>query len=248
MGSAQGPGCYLGLDLGWTTGSTGAACVDETGALVEVTRVRTDDEIAAWVRRQPGRPPVVGVDAPLVVPNETGMRRPERLMASTFGRYGASAHVSNRAKFGGDPRAKRLADAFGWTVDPEAPVGERTVCLEVYPHPAMVGLFGLGYRLDYKSGDRARRTPGFAALVGHLEAIAELQVTRLPRWTELRRIVADPAPGDLDRIEDELDAVLCAHLAWLWQHRPHALQVYGSLEEGYIVAPPPPTHPAVPPR
>jgi Holliday junction resolvase RusA-like endonuclease len=57
---------------------------------------------------------------------------------------------------------------------------------------------------------------------------------------ELSRIIADPGPGDLTRIEDELDAILCAHLAWLWHHRPEGLKVYGSLEDGYIVAPPAP--------
>jgi predicted RNase H-like nuclease len=57
----------------------------------------------------------------------------------------------------------------------------------------------------------------------------------------LRRIVAAPQRGDLTRIEDEIDAILCAHLAWLWHRHPESLQVYGSLAEGYIVAPPPPT-------
>lgn len=44
----------------------------------------------------------------------------------------------------------------------------------------------------------------------------------------------------MTRIEDELDAILCAHLAWLWHHRSERLTVYGSLNDGYIVAPPPP--------
>jgi predicted RNase H-like nuclease len=64
-------------------------------------------------------------------------------------------------------------------------------------------------------------------------------LSEYPRWAELSRL-ADPKPGDLTRIEDELDAILCAHLAWLWHHRPDSLQVYGSLADGCIVAPPPP--------
>jgi predicted RNase H-like nuclease len=50
---------------------------------------------------------------------------------------------------------------------------------------------------------------------------------------------------ELERIEDEVDAIACAHLAWLWTNRPGALQVYGDVTSGYIVAPPAPTHPAV---
>lgn len=77
-----------------------------------------------------------------------------------------------------------------------------------------------------------------------IESVPELVVTTSPRWQELRRIVADPRRGDLSRIEDELDAIVCAHLAWLWDNRPAVLSVYGSFSEGYIVAPPAPTHAA----
>jgi hypothetical protein len=115
---------------------------------------------------------------------------------------------------------------------------EAPVCIEVYPHPAMVGLFGLPERIVYKSGPS--RAEGFAQLVRCFSSIDELRLAEYPRWVKLSRIVADPKPGDLTRIEDELDAILCAHLAWLWHHRPRGLKVYGSLEDGYIVAPPAP--------
>jgi predicted RNase H-like nuclease len=236
--------CYVGLDLGWSTGPTGVASVDHDGRLLASGRVRTDDEIAAWVDEQPGRLGVVAVDAPLVVPNETGQRLPERLIGRAFGGFGASAHTSNRRRFAGDaPRAMRLAQRFGWAVDPAASSdGPAAVCIEVYPHPAMVGLFALPYRLDYKKGHGTRRQRGFTALLEHLRAIRQLALDEHPRWTELAETVADPRPGDLNRVEDELDAILCAHLAWLWHHERAALEVYGNLHEGYIVAPPPPSH------
>ncbi|TKR27089.1 DUF429 domain-containing protein [Cellulomonas hominis] len=245
------PALHVGLDLAWSTGVTGLAVVDDAGHLLDSGSCRTDDEIAAWLAGVGGPLAVVGVDAPLVVPNATGQREAERAIGRAFGAYGASAHTANRGTFGGaDPRAWRLAERFGWATDPATPVGAgRTVCLEVYPHPALVALFGLPYRLDYKKGPRERRQPGFAALVAHLESVPELRVGESPRWRHLRAVVADPGPGDLDRVEDELDAVVCAHLAWLWHHRPGSLVVYGSAAGGYVVAPPPPAHPAVrPPR
>lgn len=106
----------------------------------------------------------------------------------------------------------------------------------------MVGLFRLGQRILYKKGPS--RSQGFAALITHFETIAELGLPTNARWAVLKQVVADPRPGDLNRIEDEVDAIFCAHLAWLWHHRPGVLHVYGSLEAGYIVAPHPPTHPA----
>ncbi len=239
---------FLGLDLGWTTGPTGLAVVDDAGRLLTSGRARTDDEIADWVGRLEGRLLVVAVDAPVVVPNEEGHRLAERLLGRAYGAFGASAHVANRRRLGGEPRASRLARRFGWDVDPGRETGgDPPVCVEVYPHAAMVGLFGLGYRLGYKKGGAAQRLAGFAQLVGCLEAVPELGLAENARWRRLAATAADPKSGDLDRIEDEIDAVVCAHLAWLWHHRREELHVYGSVEEGFVVAPPPPRHAAVRP-
>ena len=239
---------FLGLDLGWTSGATGIAVVDGSGRLRSSGRVRTDDEIAGWVSGLDGRLVVVAVDAPVVVPNEQGHRLAERLVGRAFGAYGASAHVASRRTLGGEPRAMRLARRFGWDVDPDRDTGgPPPVCVEVYPHAAMVGLFGLGYRLAYKKGGATKRLAGFAQLVGHLEAVPELALGQSSRWRQLASMASDPAPGDLDRVEDEIDAVVCAHVAWLWHHRRDRLRVYGTAEEGFIVAPPPPQHPAIRP-
>lgn len=185
-----------------------------------------------------GRPP--DVDAPLIVPNETGQRRCETEISRAFWRYKIGAHSSNRGRVEFDPlRAAILADQLGWSVDPAHHGSvEEPVCIEVYPHPAMVVLFDLTERIVYNKSGPARAA-GFAQLVQHLGSIGELGLSEHARWAELTCMVADPKRGDLTRIEDELDAILCAHLAWLWHHRPESLQVYDSLQEGYIVAPPP---------
>jgi predicted RNase H-like nuclease len=231
---------FVGIDLAWKAKArTGLAAVDERGRLVASTSVVTDDEIENWVR--PHAPIVVAVDAPLVVPNATGSRVAEREIARVYGRYGAAAYPSSRANpMFNPPRAETLAADMGWDVDPGSTSG--TVCLEVYPHPALVGLFSLPERILYKKGPN--RVAGFELLMRCLASVPELVLEQSPRWAELMTIAATPRPGDLNRIEDELDAILCAHLAWLWRNRPGALQIYGSLEEGYIVAPPPrPTRP-----
>jgi predicted RNase H-like nuclease len=239
---------FVGIDLAWgLKARTGLAVVDDAGRLVRSGAVRTDDEIDEWLQPFADDVVVAAVDAPLIVPNETGQRRCETEISRAFWRYKIGAHSSNRSRAGFDPpRAATLTDRFGWSVDPAQPGSvEAPVCIEVYPHPAMVGLFGLAERIIYKSGPS--RAEGFAQLVGHLASIDELRLGEYPRWAELSRVIADPKPGDLTRIEDELDAILCAHLAWLWHHRPDSLQVYGSLEDGYIVAPPPPLVPPAPP-
>lgn len=42
---------------------------------------------------------------------------------------------------------------------------------------------------------------------------------------------------DLDRIEDEIDAILCAHLAWLWHGQRASMLVFGDVASGCIVTP-----------
>lgn len=237
---------FAGLDLAWgTRARTGVAAVGDDGRLTASGAVRTDDEIVAWLAAEAPDAVVVAVDAPLVVPNETGQRRCETEISRAFWRQRIGAHSANRGLPGFDPpRAAVLAERCGWSVDPgERGTTAHPVCLEVYPHPAMVVLFGLAQRIVYKAGRArgAQRAVGFRQLVGHLEALPELRLGEHPRWAVLRAVVADPGPGDLSRIEDELDAILCAHLAWRWHHRRESLAVYGSLAEGYIVAPPPPT-------
>jgi predicted RNase H-like nuclease/Holliday junction resolvase RusA-like endonuclease len=232
---------FVGIDLAWgPRARTGIAVVDDAGRLLQSGAVRTDDEIDEWLQTFAGDVAIAAVDAPLIVPNETGQRRCETEISRAFWRYKIGAHSSSRGRAEFDPpRAATLAHRFGWSVDPARHGSvEAPVCIEVYPHPAMVGLFGLAERIIYKSGPS--RAEGFAQLVRHFLSIEVLRLSEYPRWAELSRVVADPKPGDLTRIEDEMDAILCAHLAWLWHHRPDSLQVYGSLEDGYIVAPPPP--------
>ena len=142
---------HVGIDLAWSTVTTGLAAVAGSGRLLTSTSVQDDDEIADWIEQLPRPPRVVAVDAPLIVPNATDQRSAERLIGQAFGHYGASAHSANRTLLRGEPRGTRLARRFGWTVDPHAPPSDdRTVCIEVYPHPALIGLFRLPYRLAYK--------------------------------------------------------------------------------------------------
>ena len=241
---------FVGIDLAWVARNrTGLAVVDDAGALVASGLARGDAEIAAWLQQHAPTPLVVALDAPLVVTNPTGQRYAERLIGRAFGRYHASAHVSNLTRSWFDPpRARVLAQAHGWAVDPELH-GEpgRPVGIEVYPHPAMVAFFGLDTVLPYKAKkgrDVATRRTTFGVLMDHLETLTPLSLGSSPRWAEIRGVVETATRQvDLEVVEDEIDGIFCAHLAWLWHHRPESLMVYGSLEEGFIVAPPAPSLP-----
>lgn len=233
---------YLGIDLAWgRTARTGLAVLDDDGGLVASTSVVSDEDIAAFVATHAAGPVVAAIDAPLVVPNATGHRSAERALGDVFRAYNAGAHAANRSiPWLDPPRGETLARRFGWSVDP---FGDGSVAIEVYPHPAMVALFGLGSVIPYKAKrgrDVGMRRAAFGVLVEQLERVCEspLRLASSPRWAVLRDAVATAQRQvDLERIEDEVDAVLCAYLAWLWATDRAGMRVFGSVAEGYIVVP-----------
>jgi predicted RNase H-like nuclease len=130
----------------------------------------------------------------------------------------------------------------------------------VYPHPATIVLFGLDKTLKYKRGPFEVRQHELLRLMTLIEgldkATPRLRVNHNVSWVELRRrIAAATRPGQLDRDEDPVDAVLCAYVALYWYHRPEDVTVYGDFATGYIVtptlpadlAPAPSRHPAIQP-
>jgi predicted RNase H-like nuclease/Holliday junction resolvase RusA-like endonuclease len=241
---------HIGIDLAWNTRRrTGLAAVDDDGALVASGSAVSDEEIDDWLTALPAPVVNAAIDAPLVVVNATGMRDCERQVGRAYGRYGASCHASNRSiPYFDPPRAWSMAERHGWATDPSHRASvELPAAIEVYPHAAMVGLFGLGRILKYKSGPVTTRREALLELLDRMEGIAVLRLHENARWGEVRRAVEEATrPVHVDRVEDEVDAVMCAHLAWLWHRAPASLHVFGDADTGYIVAPPPPTHPATP--
>ena len=245
---------FVGVDLAWNTNAaTGIAVVDEAGALLSSATLHTDEQIISWMTRPDWQPVTSAVDAPLVVTNATGQRTCERMIAQAFGRYNASCHTSNLGvAYFNPPRGATLAGRLGWNLDPaHTGTAQRPGCIEVYPHPAMVGLFHLGSVLPYKAKSGRTvdfRRSAFVELLDRMETLQHLRLAENLRWAGLRQaVVAASRQVELERVEDEIDAIFCAHLAWLWHHDCESLQIYGDVSSGYIVAPPPPAHAAVRP-
>ena len=138
------PDRFVGVDLAWgTKAPTGLAVLDAGGRLLDVTSAHTDLEIIDWIQSWAPNSCLVAIDAPILVPNMTGRRDCESLVSRYFGRYNAGAHSSNRSlpSFRDGSRALRLTEALGLDVNPLSSSERRAI--EVYPHPAIVMLFGL---------------------------------------------------------------------------------------------------------
>lgn len=244
---------HLGIDLAWGQRSrTGLATLSEDGRLVASGSVRTDEEIAAFVTASGvDDEVVVAIDAPLIVPNLHGRRPCEAQVGAEFSAYHAGAYPANRSNRHFDPpRGARLAQRFGWSLDPGLVPGPgRAVAIEVYPHPAMVTLFGLSRVLPYKARrgrDLESLRAAFGLLLAHMERVCgtPLDLAGSARWAEIRQTVAAAGrPAALRAVEDEIDAILCAYLAWLWARRDPRMRVLGDVDGGYIVVPGRPTVP-----
>lgn len=198
---------------------------------------------------------VVAVDASLVVVNKTGQRRCENAIGKAFGRYGASCHSTNlRMRFAttGMNVVKALSSINGrpFVHDFDIHRAKRRRgrwVFEVYPHPAMIQLFRLNWIIRYKKGLVADRCHGLRIFRRHLSTLAS-GATGLVQSPSLRKVLEQ----DLEilrgeqrkRYEDTLDAIFCAYLAWYcWRWGAERNDIFGTLEQGYIVVPKRPPQP-----
>lgn len=179
----------------------------------------------------------VAIDAPLVIKNQTGMRECERQIGTLYGNKGASCHTANLSLF---PKATsvQLSDLLQ-KHHYEHIVGTRWQ-IEVYPHPAIIELFKLDYRLAYKKGKVAERKAGQVLLASYLQSLGEW----LPFSLQLAEDLAVGLNDDeinklkgeqLKQNEDKLDALVCLVIASL--HLMNQSSVVGDDDNGYIVLP-----------
>ena len=233
---------FVGLDLAWgEKNDTGVAVVDSDGRLLHVSVAQDDASIEAAVAPYVAGECLVAIDAPLIVPNETGARPCETALNRDFQRYDAPARPAFRARpeFK-DPRGARLAVTLDLDMDPASTASRRAI--EVYPNSAAVVLFGLEKILKYKKGPFADRRSELLRLMTLIEgldkATPRLRVNHNVAWVELRkRVEAATRPSQLDRDEDPVDAVICAYVALYWYQRPEDVTIYGDFAAGYIVTP-----------
>ncbi len=237
---------FIGLDLAWgQSNPTGVAVLDDAGRLVHVSAVGSDDEIVAAIAPYVEGDCRVAIDAPLVVTNPSGRRPAEAALSADFAKFDAGTHPSNTRKpeFAGGTRGARLCARLGLDIDPDSRSPRRAA--EVYPHPATVVLFRLGRTLKYKQ--KRGRTLALVRdelrhLVDLLEGLAvadpPLHLADHDGW---RSLVADidaaVRKSEVRRVEDQVDAVVCAYIALFAERRPGDVTTYGDLEHGYIRTP-----------
>lgn len=239
---------FFGLDLAWKIhgNHSGIAVLVGDHRRVRLTAlsegVICPSAVVRFIASHATANTVLAVDCSLVVKNSKGQRACETLIARTFGKFHASCHTTNL----GRPYAKtgmnlvKALQKCGFVHNFDVEKAKRRPgrwLFEVYPHPAMVRLFGLDRIIKYKKGAMAEKRAGLAILRGFLAKLEGLESNAM--LSDLLGWDLKSSRGEgLKRYEDTLDAVFCAYLAWhCWKWGEKKNEMFGTLDNGYIVVP-----------
>jgi len=207
---------FSGIDPSWTGKYPTAVTVLDRGLhLVDFVYSEKIDEILEPLRTHPNS--VVGVDAPLIVTNESGHRPNEREFLKHFARFGLSLYPVNKKRypfFFPEPLYERLKQ-IGYSF-------ESGNIFEVYPHATIMVLFN-----DMK--------------VFHYKRVKAKERFKKLRWLEgkLKNFVEIPdsfcIPKDnLKAYEDFLDSLVCGLTVALAREKSYLM--FGDEETGIMLA------------
>lgn len=213
--------------------STGWRCVRVAPSLFEFTtglvwdgpelRLNAELPIALETCRKllgHDRIEVVAVDMPLAHSSITQRREADNQISRMFGHRKCAVHSPTPIRPGAFGRRmhEHLADAgFSLATEEGTP---SPALIEVYPHVALLGMMGVTERLPYKATKTGKYWPGIPLperkrrLVQewrHILARLEIDIRDID--LALPRAPENSPGGQLKRIEDAIDALVCAWMA-----------------------------------
>jgi predicted RNase H-like nuclease len=233
---------FLGIDFGWRSQPSGLCCLELQGNdlhLIALDRLGEPVAILAWVDQWATSTTVVAVDAPTIIPNPTGARLPDRLTHQLFGKYDAGCYPANLGRPFADRTValgKALTDRGFCHAPTILPRKVGRYQIEVFPHPAIVHLFGLDRILKYKKGKLTDRSRELNRLKNYIETVLSAIVPPLKLSHPLPEI---PTNGkQLKEMEDQLDSLICAYVgAYWWYWGAEKNLTLGDETNGYIIVP-----------
>jgi predicted RNase H-like nuclease len=262
---------FVGCALAWRPGEArdGVSCLvvmDERGSIIANSFAGSAEEIAEAVEGYAAerRGVIVGVDAPLAVPNERGTRKIERILS----KVALPAYSASRKMFGGEPYAEELMAALErvgleYTDYPfPRERGQRAV-VEV-DSAATLKILSLEQRDGGKDGDLEKRLRGMedpkfrkgnkegraAALKGAIEVLWDTPGLRLrsgnlsadldsPENIDVSKldVSASLSHAQLDRLLNLVEGTLAAYTVHRhWKGRDGSM-VIGAGDQGSVLLP-----------
>ena len=226
---------FIGVDLAWGVSSpaekgTAVCVIGPDGKVRCMELVTDDDQILTFCK---GRENAwVGIDAPLIVKNQEGLRACERALFDRGIRVLPSSRGYLTRKFGGC-RGVELAGKLG-TMGYSFPCsgGEDRLILEVYPYGALQVITGKKVP-RYKKGPAGKRREGALELLGLLRKWMPVEIP-----LSLDEEVNDARPSELKSTMDKIDSlisVLCGYRHWIYSGK--RTEILGDTKDGFILLP-----------
>ncbi len=242
----------IGFDSAWADNERrpGAICAlefDQAGqTFFRSPTLVGFDEAAEMIEKlhTTKRKTLVAIDQPTIVPNETGMRPCEKVIASVISWSGGGIQPANRGKtamFGDDAPIWRFLDRLDFIDDPEActKASAGGFVLEVFPALALLGFdpsfaaLRAGPRYNPARGKTFRQDAWRVVCNAVIKTAETLGFRAVADWC--RRLDEGTKPSK--SMQDSLDSIICLLVAALWIANREQCVMVGDLVSGYIVAP-----------
>jgi predicted RNase H-like nuclease len=233
----------VGIDLAWRGGRNTSALaiaelVDDALYVMKVVPsiAKGEDILEILIELEDVRG--IAIDAPLIINNVSGQRHCERELNKEYSGRHAGAYPTNLSLFP-DADAVKLSEELTKLGYAHCDKGGYFQ-IEVYPHPAIIEIFGLSERHQYKKGRVNEKRAGQVNLSNMIKKLAHSSVLPLHLIGDLDVALDEheimPLRGrGLKHNEDALDSIICAYIAGLYY--TGFTRTFGSVDDGYIVVP-----------
>lgn len=231
---------FIGIDLAWTTkNETGICVLDDGGNILHLSaEVYSNDEIIEIIQELYQHPTIVAIDAPIVVPNETGSRPAESALArDLIHNHRIRAFHCSRSylsKHYGGIRAEEIAQRLISDMNFKVGYFQGEDCVvETLPTGIIAGLFPEHAPFKYKikkgintqfAGEELIR---LASLFEENGLLNELAINSQLKYSKNLH----------KHLEDQIDAFLCAFMGYRLQYKGTKVQIYGDYSNGFILLP-----------
>ena len=210
---------FIGLDLAWGEKNLSGFCALELSPskktskhklkILDVKLIKSIDEILIEIDKYKEHQVYVGVDAPLVIPNETGNRDIEKNFNKDFSKYKISMLPANRkilTKYSPNIRSEELYKKLE-TKGFERDYTSDKVVFEVYTHSTIAMLWNNHKILPYKR-KKGRDTAFIKEQLGIYKKYLKKDISAHSIFKEDISLLKGQKVKDY---EDKLDALTCAY-------------------------------------
>ena len=210
---------FIGIDLAWGEKNLSGFCalhVEKNRLkILEVNLLKSIEDILREIKKYKDYNVYIGVDAPLVVPNETGNREIEKKFNKDFARYKISMLPANRkllTKYSPNIRSEELfikLSKLGFKRDYKS----NKVIFEVYTHSTIAMCFNNHQILPYKR-KKGRDTEFIKEQLNIYKKYLSKVITSHSIFKE---DISTCRGQKLKDYEDKLDAITCAYCMYYCQ-------------------------------